>query len=58
LSEEQKEALNAELAEKDPIVDRLKGISEDKPYEALGYSSNWTVSISGETVPVNQIGKL
>ena len=27
LSEEQKEALTTELAEKDPMVDRLKGIS-------------------------------
>jgi hypothetical protein len=32
LSEEQKEALAAELAEKDPIIERLKGIADDKPY--------------------------
>lgn len=57
LSEEQREALNTELAEKDPIVERFKGIGEDKPYEALGYTSNWTVGICGETVPVNLVGK-
>jgi hypothetical protein len=39
------------------VVERLKGIADDKPYEALGYTSNWSVSISGETIPVNQIGK-
>jgi hypothetical protein len=58
LSEEQREALNAELAEKDPIVDRFKGIGEDKPYEALGFTANWSSAISGETVPVSQVGKL
>jgi hypothetical protein len=58
LTEEQKEALNAELAEKDPLVDRLKGVSEDKAYEALGFTANWSAGISGETVPVNQVGKL
>lgn len=57
LSEEQKEALTAELAEKDPLLERLKGVAEDKPYEALGFTTNWSASISGETVPVNQIGK-
>lgn len=56
LTEEQKEALNTELAEKDPLVERFKGITEDKPYEALGFTANWTASIS-ETVPVGQIGK-
>lgn len=45
------------MAEKDPLVERLKGIADDKPYEPLGYTTNWTVSISGETVPVSQIGK-
>ena len=24
----------------------------------MGFTANWTVSIAGETVPVNQIGKL
>jgi hypothetical protein len=47
LSEEQKEALNTELAEKDPIIERLKGINDDKPYEALGFTANWSVSIAG-----------
>ena len=47
LPEEQKEALTAELAEKDPIIERLKGIAEDKPYEALGFTANWTASIAG-----------
>ena len=32
LPEEQKETLTAELGEKDPMVERLKGVSEDKPY--------------------------
>lgn len=32
LSEEQKEALNTELAEKDPLVERFKSVTEDKPY--------------------------
>lgn len=32
-------------------------MTEDKPYEALGFAANWTVSIAGETVAVNQIGK-
>jgi radial spoke head protein 4/6 len=57
LTEEQKEAATAELAEKDPIIERLKGIAEDKPYEVLGFAANWANSIAGETVPVNQIGK-
>ena len=47
LSEEQKEALNTELAEKDPIIERLNGINDDKPYEALGFTANWSVSIAG-----------
>jgi hypothetical protein len=57
LSPEAQETLTAELTEKDPIIERLKGIAEDKPFEALGFASNWTAAISGETVPVNQIGK-
>ena len=47
LSEEQKEALTAELAEKDPPVERLKGVSDDKPYEAMGFTANWTCAIAG-----------
>jgi len=35
------------LAEKDPIIERLKGINDDKPYEALGFTANWSVSIAG-----------
>ena len=58
LSEEQKEALTAELAEKDPPVERLKGVSEDKPFEAMGFTANWTCAIAGESVPVSQVGKL
>ena len=57
LSEEQKEALNAELGEKDPMVERLKGITEDKPNEALGYPSAWLNQIYGETVPINLVGR-
>ena len=57
LSEEQKETATAELAEKDPVIERLKGIAEDKPYEAFGFTANWSSAIAGETVPVSQIGK-
>lgn len=57
LTEEQREALNAELAEKDPMVERLKAIGEDKPSESLGFTANWAVSMCGETTPVSQIGK-
>lgn len=39
------------------MVDRLKGISEDKPYEALGYTSNWTVQLCGQSISINLIGK-
>ena len=39
------------------MVERLKGISEDKPCEAMGFTANWNNAIAGETVPVNQIGK-
>ncbi len=39
------------------MVERLKGITEDKPYEALGYTSNWTVQICGETIPISLVGK-
>jgi len=58
LSEEQKETLTAELAEKDPVIERLKGISEDKPCESLGFTANWSVVVAGESIPVSQIGKL
>lgn len=38
-----------ELNEKDPIVERLKTISEDKPYEWMGFTAaaNWTVDKFG-----------
>ena len=58
LSEEQKEALTAELAEKDPVVERLRGVADDKPSESLGFTSNWMNAICGESVPVSQVGKL
>jgi hypothetical protein len=35
----------------------LKGISEDKPYEQMGLTTNWTVQLCGETVQVNLVGK-
>ena len=39
------------------MVERLKGITEDKPYEAMGYANTWISQICGETVPINLIGK-
>ena len=59
LKEEEVEAMKAELEAKDPPVERLKGIAEDKPYDYNGYTAaaNWTVQQCGWTIPVGQIGK-
>ena len=55
ITEDQRGELSAELEAKDPMVEILKGISDDKPYEALGYTANWTVQICGESIPVNSL---
>ena len=59
LNEQQIEALKGELEGQDPPVERLKGITEDKPYEYNGYTApaNWTSQQCGETIPVGLIGK-
>lgn len=55
LTEEQKEAVQNELNEKDPVIERLKGISDEKlptagpEDEAL----NWTVREVGDTMTYN-----
>lgn len=49
LSEEQRAAVDAENNEKDPLVDRFKPIAEDKPLEKLGYTTNWSIQLMGET---------
>lgn len=46
-----------QLGEADPIIERLKGIAEDKPYEILGLAANWTIQQCGETVPISLVGK-
>lgn len=60
LGEEERETLLAELEEKEAIVERLRSITEDKPYEYNGYSApnNWTAKLCGETIPVSQVGRL
>lgn len=57
LSEEQREALNTENSEKDPLIERLKAISEDKPLEKLGFTTNWGLQLAGETQVINLVGK-
>ncbi len=50
LTPEQVEALNAENAEKDPEVEQLKAIVEDKPLASHGFESNWQLRQCGETL--------
>jgi hypothetical protein len=47
------------MEEKEPTPERLKAITEDKPYEFNGYTApnNWSAQLCGETIPVNLIGK-
>ena len=59
LEGEERDNKVADLEAKDPMIERLKPISDDKPYENQGYTaaSNWVIQQCGETIPVNLIGK-
>ena len=49
--EDQRETLEAELAEKDPIIERFRGITEDKLAEGhpFGIENIWQVRVAGNT---------
>lgn len=38
-------------------MDRFKSIAEDKPLEKLGYTTNWSTQIAGETQTISAYGK-
>jgi len=53
LSEEEREEYLGKLADKDPTVDRFRGINEDAPIE--GMETAWISKLIGDPQPYNQL---
>lgn len=51
LDEEQSEELLSKLNDKDPVVDRFRGINEDSPVEGL--ETAWLSKLIGDPQPYN-----
>lgn len=46
LNEDDRAAAIEELSNNDPVIERLKRISEDRPFE--GFETNWIVKTIGD----------